>query len=38
MALVSAEKRWYGPLRPRNLFVPSYRPLHSGGATPRVRQ
>lgn len=37
MAMVSAETRGYGPLRPRNLSVPSSRPLQRGGATPRVR-
>jgi hypothetical protein len=38
MAMASAEKREYGPLRPRNLSVPSYRPMQSGGSTQRVRQ
>jgi hypothetical protein len=38
MAMASAEKREFGPLRPRNISVPSYRPMQSGGSTPRVRQ
>jgi hypothetical protein len=38
MAMVSAEKRGYGPLRPRNISVPSYRPMQRGGSTQRVCQ
>ena len=38
MAMASAEKRQCGSLRPRNLSVPSYRPMRSGGSTQRVCQ
>jgi hypothetical protein len=38
MAMASAEKRECDPLRPRNISVPSYRPMQSGGATPCVCQ
>jgi hypothetical protein len=38
MAMVSAEKRWYGPLRPRNIFVTACCPMQSWDSTPRVRQ
>ena len=37
MALALAKRRRCSPLRPRNISVPSYRPLHSGGSTQRVR-
>lgn len=32
-----AASGWGGPLRPSNVLVPSYRPLHRGGGTVRVR-
>ena len=38
MAMASAEKREFGPLRPRNISVPSYRPMQSGGSTQCVGQ
>jgi hypothetical protein len=38
MVMASAEKRSSGSLRPRNLSVPSYRPMQSSGSTLRVRQ
>jgi hypothetical protein len=38
IAMASAEKREFGPLRPRNISVPSYRPMQSGGSTQRVGQ
>jgi hypothetical protein len=38
MARASAEKREFGPLRPRNMSVPSSRPRPSGGSTPCVGQ
>jgi len=36
--MVMAENRHLSPLRPRNLAVPSYRPLQKSGWTGGVRQ
>jgi hypothetical protein len=38
MAMASAEKHGCNPLRPRNISVPSYRPMQSSGSTPCVGQ
>jgi hypothetical protein len=38
MAMVSAEKRGYSALRPRNISVPSDHPMQGGGSTLRVCQ
>ena len=38
MGMVGAENRQYGPLRPRNVSVPSYRPSQKEGCTGCVRQ
>jgi hypothetical protein len=37
MTMASAERASHHALRPRNVSVPSYRPMHSSGCTACVR-